>query len=341
MQPKKIRNMEEFAAISGISRPTVAKYFNDPDSVRASTREKIETALVRHDYRPNLFAMNQNKRLTKNIGIVVPNLTDPFYAELVRHIEQLCLADGYWPFVLSSHGDAEQELNVLETLRSLKLAGAVIAPLGRASRLQALEQFAQEVPTVNLDSDLGLGQAFVGTNNFQSIGLMVDYLCRTGTPPCFLEMPSLNANAEERRTAYIQAMERLGHTPYPIAVRSEDWGFEELGYQEGLRLLSSSTLPSTSILCANDRIAIGLLAAAYERGLRVGLGSGSAIRIAGHDDHPMARFTCPPLTTVSQDYETMAARAAAILFSLIDGSAAGKGRVTLRLEAKLIMRASA
>jgi DNA-binding LacI/PurR family transcriptional regulator len=73
----------------------------------------------------------------------------------------------------------------------------------------------------------------------------------------------------------------------------------------------------------------------------VGHGAGSAIRIAGHDDHPMARFTCPPLTTVSQDYETMAARAATILFSLIDGSAPDKERSTLRLEGKLIMRASA
>lgn len=341
MEHKKIRNMEEFAAVSGISRPTVAKYFNDPDSVRASTRSKIEAALLQHDYRPNLFAMNQNRRLTKNIGIVVPNLTDPFYAELVRHIEHLCLADGYWPFVLSSHGDAEQEINALQKLRSLKLAGAIIAPLGRASRSEALGQFADDIPTVNLDSEFGIGQAFVGTDNFQSIGLMVDYLCRAGTPPCFLEMPNVNANAEERRTAYFKAMERLGHTPHSIPVRSEDWSFEEVGYQEGLRLLSSFGPPSSTILCANDRMAIGLLAAAYERGLRVGHGPGCAIRIAGHDDHPMARFTCPPLTTVSQDYTEMAAKAAEILISLIDGNAPRVARRSLRLEGRLIMRASA
>ena len=56
----KVKNMEEFAALSGISRPTVSKYFNDPGSVRASTRERIETALARYDYRPNIFAMNQS-----------------------------------------------------------------------------------------------------------------------------------------------------------------------------------------------------------------------------------------------------------------------------------------
>ena len=87
MSGRKIRNMEEFAAVSGISRPTVSKYFNDPDSVRASTREKIEKALQEHDYRPNIFAMNQNRKLTKNLGVVVPYLADPFFAEIARRIE--------------------------------------------------------------------------------------------------------------------------------------------------------------------------------------------------------------------------------------------------------------
>lgn len=84
MRKPKIRNMEEFAALSGISRPTVSKYFNDRQSVRRSTREKIESALERCDYRPNIFAINQNRKLTKNVGIVVPYLADPFFAEIAR-----------------------------------------------------------------------------------------------------------------------------------------------------------------------------------------------------------------------------------------------------------------
>ena len=78
MSGRHIRNMEEFAEVSGISRPTVSKYFNDPESVRKSTRGKIEAALEEYDYRPNIFAVNQNRKLTKNVGIVVPNLADPF-----------------------------------------------------------------------------------------------------------------------------------------------------------------------------------------------------------------------------------------------------------------------
>ncbi|MFT5345635.1 MAG: DNA-binding LacI/PurR family transcriptional regulator, partial [Dinoroseobacter sp.] len=105
MAGSKIKNMEEFAAISGISRPTVSKYFNDPQSVRASTRERIEAALEAHDYRPNMFAVNQNRKLTKNVGIVVPFLADPVFAEFARNIEQLCVKAGYRPTVYSAHGD--------------------------------------------------------------------------------------------------------------------------------------------------------------------------------------------------------------------------------------------
>ena len=68
---QKIPNMESFARVSGISRPTVSKYFHDPDSVRKSTRAKIEQALKTYDYSPNIYAINQNRRLTKTIGIEI------------------------------------------------------------------------------------------------------------------------------------------------------------------------------------------------------------------------------------------------------------------------------
>ena len=95
MSKQKIRNMEEFASVSGISRPTLSKYFNDPESVRASTRRRVEAALEQHDYRPNVYAVNQNRRTTRNIGVVVPNLADPFFTEIGREVELACLAAGY------------------------------------------------------------------------------------------------------------------------------------------------------------------------------------------------------------------------------------------------------
>lgn len=333
--------MEEFAAVSGISRPTVSKYFNDPTSVRQSTRSRIEQAIERYDYHPNIFAINQNRRLTKTVGIVVPYLSDPFFAEIARHIERRCIDAGFWPLLFSAHGEQELEINALDTLQSLKPTGALIAPLGRSSHVKTVEKFCANVPTVLFDSNMDIGQTFVGSDNYQSIGLIVEYLCRTGEPPCFFEMPPVNPNAVTRRHAYVQAMESLGHAPQIIHVDGDHWGFEQIGFSQGMRLITERGLPSDTVLCSNDRLAIGLLAAAYEKGRRVGRGPGCAMRIAGHDDHPWSRFTCPALTTVAQDYEMIAQRSVEALFDLIDTDQQTGAVEQTFLEGRLVMRASA
>ncbi|MBX2886353.1 MAG: LacI family transcriptional regulator [Granulosicoccus sp.] len=342
MTEKRIRTMEEFAGVSGISRPTLSKFFHDPESVRKTTRARIENAIQEFDYQPNIFAINQNRKLTKTVGIVVPFLADPFFAEIVRMIERLCMDAGYWPIVFSAHGETEAENHALATLRSLKPAGALIAPLGRSSDLRIVERFTRDVPTVVFDSNVPIGKAFVGSDNFQSIPLIVEYLCRTGEPPCFFEMPPVNPNANKRRNAYISAMENLGHEPYVIsATDGGGWQFEQIGLENGLKLISQRLLPSNTVLCSNDRIALGFISAAYQQGLRVGRGEGCAMRIAGHDDHPWSRFTCPPLTTISQDYNAIATKTVEVLFDLINGEEPSGGRAEYLHEGKLVMRASA
>lgn len=337
----KITTMEEFATACGISRPTVSKYFHDPTSVRPSTRERIEQTLKRYDYQPNIFAINQNRRLTKNIGILVPNLTDPFYALLARSLEQRCLAAGYWPSLNCSHGQTDLENRALDFLRSLKPVGALLAPLGVASDLNRLEKFTSEIPTVLFDSDLPVGDAFVGSDNSQCISLMVNYLCRTGEPPCYLSMPAVNQNALQRCEAYVSAMELLGHPPQVISLERTDWEFEQIGYEEGVRLIREHRLPSQTVLCSNDRIAIGFLAAAYEKGVRVGRGYGCALRVAGHDDHLWSQYSAPALTTVSQNYASITEHSVATLFQILNSGERIPRRHSTLLEGQLVLRESA
>ncbi|KPP87928.1 MAG: LacI family transcriptional regulator [Rhodobacteraceae bacterium HLUCCA08] len=342
MTDRKIRTMEEFAEVSGISRPTVSKYFNDPDSVRKTTRERIEVALEQYHFRPNIFAMNQNRKLTKNIGIVVPYLADPFFAEIARHLEERVIAAGYQPTLYSSHGDPKQEIEILDGLLSLKPAGVLLAPLGRASDRAEIEKFCRDVPTLLFDSNLdGIGQAFVGSDNFSFVTQTVEYLTRTGEPPSFFEMRTpANPNANKRRNAYIATMERLGYEPHVISIDGEGWAFEEIGKRGAMQVLADKSLPTNAVLCSNDRLAIGFLAAAYQSGLRVGHGEGCALRIAGHDDHPWSQFTCPPLTTVSQDYTAIAERSVDLLFGLIEG-ARTEDRPEILFDGKLVLRSSA
>ena len=343
MAESKIRNMEEFAAVSGISRPTVSKYFNDPDSVRQTTRARIEKALEQYDYRPNIFAMNQNRKLTKNVGIVVPYLADPFFAEIARKIEQRCLDAGFRPTIYSAHGQQTLEVDILDSLRSLKPAGVLMAPLGRSSDRAEIEKFCADVPTVLFDSNIdGVGEAFVGSDNYSFVSQTVEYLTRTGEPPAFFEMRTpANPNANKRRLAYLEMMERLGFEPHVIRVEGEGWNFEEIGHKGAHKILEANDLPTDAIQCSNDRLAIGFLAACYERGIRVGRDSGAALRVASNDDHPFSRFTCPSLTTAAHDYDNVANRSVETLFEVIEGGGRLARRTETLFPARLILRDSA
>jgi DNA-binding LacI/PurR family transcriptional regulator len=343
MEDRSVRNMEEFAAFCGVSRPTVSKYFHDRESVRPAIRAKIEQALEESNYRPNIFAVNQNRKLTKNIGIVLPYLADPFFAEIARRIETLVIAQGFRPILLSSHGDPQLEVGNLDALRAIKPAAVLLAPLGRASDRAALESFCTDVPTVNFDANIeGIGEAFVGHNNAQATDKMVEYLTRTGEAPVFFEMRTPpNPNANKRRLAYISAMERLGFVPQVVQALGEGWALEEIGYNEGRRVIMGRVFSSNTIFCSNDRLAIGFLAAAYELGLRVGRDADCALRVAGHDNHPVARFTCPTLTTISHDYARIATKSVETMMALIESGERGDTRQVTLFDGELIMRASA
>lgn len=324
---------------AGVSRPTVSKYFNDPESVRPASRERIRDAAERFDYHPNLFAVNFNRRNPKTIGIVVPSLTDPFYAEIVRQVELGAIAAGYWSIVLTSHADPNLEARALQALAGMKAAGVLVAPLddGRET-LRA----RPDMPTVYLDSRVAGARSFVGTDNAQSFTLIVDYLCRTGEAPCLVAMPEVNRNARERREAYAAAMTRLGHAPRIVDGGRRDWAFEEIGFEVAERTLGTGGFPSRTVLCANDRLAFGVMAAVTQRGLRIGRAPGCDLRVAGHDDHPLSRFSSPTLTTVAQDYRGIATDALSLLVTQIEAGqdGASQDRITL-FEAKLMMRDSA
>lgn len=340
---RKIRNMEEFASVSGVSRPTLSKYFNDPESVRSTTKRRIEEALEAFEYRPNVYALNQNRRTTRNVGVVVPNLADPFFAEIGRAVELACVRAGYSPIVLSSHGNPAQEIENLDFLRSLKPAGVLLAPFGRLSDQRAIHRFGRDTPIVLFDANIdGAGEAFIGSNNFQSVDLMVEYLCRTGEPPCLFEMrtPS-NPNANKRRQAYEESMSRHGHEPRIFQAQGEGWKFEEIGRDEGGAMLSKGVFPTNTLLCSNDRLAIGMLSAAYAMKRRVGHRKGCDLRVAGHDDHPFSQFTCPSLTTIAQDYHQIAEYAVSDLLKIITGDVEMKERSERLFEGRLVMRDSA
>lgn len=333
-----IRTMEEFSVASGISRPTLSRFFNDPQTVRASSRARIEEAMERLNYRPNLFALNFNRKSPKTLGILVPSLTDPFYAGLVQQIETLALDAGYWTILLSAQGNADYEAQAVSTLLSLKLAGAIVVPLGDSSRVSMFRELAAALPIVFLSTRIDVEGSYIGSDNDRSVSLILDYLLRSGSAPIFFDMPEVNTNSRQRRLSYQRVMASKGLEAEVISIPTVNWDFEKLAFDQATDLFRQKDMAGRTILCANDRVAFGVMAAASERGLPIGRGE-TGVRIAGNDDHPLARYTCPPLTTVAQDQSRLAELGLKVMLDLVnDGIVRNEVH---QLDAKLIMRSSA
>jgi DNA-binding LacI/PurR family transcriptional regulator len=344
MAKKSYRSMNDFASASGVSRPTLSKYFNDPTLVKEVTRKRIEAALKKSNFEPNLFARHLNRKKTRNIGILVPTMSDPFYVQVVTLIELELRARGFWPIQISSHTRPELEEEAIRTLLAFKVAGAIVAPLGARSQPSVIERLTDAIPVVCFDTPARIDLPFVGNDNAQSVAAIVQYLCRSGEPPVFLEIPRVVENSGERQESYRAMMLKEGHAPLVIDCdAAPSWEFERLGFEQMQRLLAKGGLPGKTILCANDRFAFGAMAAAFAAGLKIGRDESCDVRIAGHDDHPLSRYTCPSLTTMAQDAPEIAVKSVEMLLKRIEE--AEEGRMSparkLILEATLMMRDSA
>ena len=302
----KINTMEQLSEAIGVSRPTLSRYFQDPQSVRGTTAAKIRQGLDRVDYVPNFFATRLNRKSSGLIGVILPHLNDLFYTNLLEAIERAACEADFTVITQSSHGNAELEAVAIEKLMSMNAEGVIVAPLGETGAVGALARLGTSLPLVFVDSRLPNAMPetdFVGTDNRQSIGVMVEYLCRTGAPPVYLGMPRVNSNSQERERAYRDRMADLGAMAEVIdnAAGREGWAFEAFAHDVMDRHFGRGLYCDATILCANDRLGIGALRAAMRHGLFRPGETRPPIRIAGHDDHPLSRFMTPSLTTVSQN----------------------------------------
>ncbi|WP_372803091.1 LacI family DNA-binding transcriptional regulator [Paracoccus seriniphilus] len=336
MSKPRIHTMKELSQAISISRPTLARFFEDENSVLPSTAEKIRKRLAEVDYVYNFLATRQNRKSTGMIGVVIPHFEDLFFASLLDSIDVAAREAGFTMITQSSHGDLTSEMKALRKLRSMNVDGAIVSPLGTDGNFEVFKEIGSDFPIVFADSrPIGhLPKAdFAGTDNMDSIGMMVEYLCRTGAPPVFLAMPKLNSNAVERQDAYFRKMQECGAEGRVIETPThmESWEFERFGFDVMNDHFSRGRYVDATILCANDRVAIGAIRAATTHGLFTRTGEGlGRLRIAGHDDHPLSRYIFPALTTVAQEVEGIGRDAVSLLVNRLRNGRDGDGVKKLR-----------
>ncbi|WP_241523999.1 LacI family DNA-binding transcriptional regulator [Oceaniglobus indicus] len=345
MTKPQIHTMEELSAAIGVSRPTLSRYFQDPAKVSRSSVERIRRGLEKVDYTPNFFATRMNRKTTGMIGVIIPYLNDLFFTRLLESIERAAMSAGYTVITQCSHSDPKIEMRAAETFLSMSVDGAIVAPLGNHSDLGVYERLNARLPFVLMDSrPKSLTDVdFIGTDHVQSTGMITEYLCRVGGPPVFLAMPRVNFNARERENAYIAKMQELGFEPVVIGTEEirPDWHFEAHGRAVLDQHFSKGQLIESSILCANDRVAIGALRAAAQHGLEPGARRRGGLRIAGHDDYPLCPFTTPALTTIAQDVTEIGQAAVDRLLEKLRAENTTENQVIMLIDGTLKIRESA
>lgn len=319
----RINTMEELSVAIGVSRPTLSRFFQNPDLVKPKTVAKIEAGLARVEYVPNFFATRLNRKSTGMVGVIIPYLNDLFFTKLLESIEMAAMEAGLTVITQCSHSDPAIEARAVETFLSMNVDGALVIPLGNQSDLAAHNRLRARLPFVLVDSRPATMSDidYVGTDHGHGIGIISEYLCRVGEPPVFLAMPRVNFNAVEKENAFVDWMTARGHTPEIIGTEliQDDWHFEPHGEAVMDAYFARGEFTERSILCANDRVAIGALRAAARHGLVPRRGTKGGLRIAGYDDYPLCPFTFPALTTVAQDFQGIGKAAVSRLLTLIEG----------------------
>jgi DNA-binding LacI/PurR family transcriptional regulator len=214
------------------------------------------------------------------------------------------------------------------------------------SQHQKLAKLGESIPIIYIDLPLDTAAPFVGTDNRQSFRLIIDYLIRSGDAPCYFGLPPESINARDRANAYGEAMRDLNLESHFVHVETKPrWEHEKFAFDATLRILRDGSFPTKTVLCGNDRIAFGVVAAAYQAGLKVGRGDDCDLRVAGHDDQPFSRYMCPPLTTVAQNYNEIGRLATEMLFNKLGHSQEFKSKLPdgerILLNGEIMLRMSA
>lgn len=282
--------IREVARAASVSVATVSRVLNDKGPVRDETRHRVLGAARKLSYAPHGAARSLITRKTSTLGVLLPDLYGEFFSELIRGIDCCARESGYHVLVSGSHSDRAEIEAVLRATRGRVDGLIVMSPDLDARALR--KNLTGGLPILLLNGE-GRGFDSIRVDNYGGAVAMVRHLIGLGHRRiAHVSGPAGNRDAAERLRGYRDAIRTAsGPAMKPLVVPGDFR--EEAGYRAGSRLLDRND-PPTAVFAANDSMAIGLLAAFQESGVRVP----GDVAVGGFDDIPIARFTRPALSTV-------------------------------------------
>lgn len=326
----------EVAAEAGVSIATVSRVMHQPSLVSASTRERVEAAIVRLGYRPNLVAAGLRSGVWRAVAVVVADVSQPWYANLTKALESTLDRWGFAAFLYDLDHDPERLLRYLDTSPQQGVAGLIVSTGDRLDHPgvpDAMLRVYERLPIVLAGQRLvDSGIPSVVYDDRSGARDAAEHLIETaGVPIAYLGYLPRSYLGEERYQGYAEVVLQHGQDPKAWAWPSGGYDYRH-GYEAAARALAGGP-PPRAILAANDQLAVGALRALRERGLSVP----DEVAIVGFGDLDIAPYLHPALSSVEGSARKIAERCCKALMALIAGEPAPDLEA---IERKLVVRDS-
>jgi LacI family transcriptional regulator len=316
--------LRDVAAAAGVSISTASRVLTGSGRCSPAAREAVEAAANRLSYEPNKIARALRAQSTRSIGMIVPWLRNPFYAELVEAVDVFLQRVGLDLVLADARGLWQDEARRVHALVSRRVDGLIVVPTDEHESTRALAEANQLIPVVQLGYEAGVDADYVGIDNALGIHLVLDHLVELGANSVRFVSSTINSSAgKSRLQAFWQGTEeRSLRRDEPILGRFT----AKFGKEAVKQILAEGSMPD-AIVCASDVVALGVIGQLRAEGISVP----DHVMVTGFDDIMFAELCDPPLTTIHQPRRRLAEATVSALVARINGEHGGvPSRVELR-----------
>ncbi|EOX3389145.1 substrate-binding domain-containing protein [Vibrio cholerae] len=326
--------MKDIARLAGVSTSTVSHVINKSRFVSDEIAERVNNAAQQLNYAPSALARSLKMNRTKTIGMLVTTSTNPFFGEVVKGVERSCYHQGYNLILCNTEGDNQRMKASINTLLQKRVDGLLLmCSTLEGERLDVFDRYP-DIPIVVMD----WGPILFASDKIQDNSLQGGYMAAKHLIECghkeigCITGPLIRHQAQMRYEGYKRALAEAGIAINPDWIVESDFECEG-GYQAFEKLYQRGKLPS-ALFVSNDMMAMGVIQAASQRGLRVP----DDLSLIGYDDVHIAKFMTPALTTIHQPkYRLGKAAVDTLLYRLENPDTTAQ---IVQLEPTLVVRSS-
>ncbi len=300
--------LKDVAKRAKVSASTVSYVLNDKKTVRPETRQRIDAAVMELGYYPNQIAVGLKTKRTRTVGVILPDISNSFYADIIKGLEDCVQLSGYSIILCNTDGDEERERNCLNTLLGKDIDGLVFIGTGKTGDITRI--FGNK-PVVIVDRKYGGGFCSVSVDNILGGYLATKCLLKFSRDIIFLSGPVTVNTIVERKTGYRNALMEAGEAFDENNVVLCDFTYAG-GYSAIKRLIGRGR-KIKAVFASNDEIALGAMRAMIESGIRIPCDA----CVAGYDDISLASMYTPSLTTICQPKYEMGEKAGKLLTEMM------------------------